>query len=155
MVDPKVVKTSLLCKWIVKQWNQGNLTSNSWLGIGWLSLIHNKVEVEKLVLIDLLVNKIKVSLAPRSRCSLVKHGKPWFPFQIPPSHLYENLHTGVWWSNGLELIENGIIYTKAHELYCKGIQCVNNTWDSQHCTFLSWEEAQIKFKPRGVHSIVK
>jgi len=62
------------------------------------------------------------------------------------------LHTGVWWSYGLELIENGITYTKAQKLYCKGIQCVNNTWDSQHCTFCSWEEAQIKFKLTAVEN---
>lgn len=66
-------------------------------------------------------------------------------YQHPPRTLKDLLHSNVWWADGLELINNILTYARAHELYCNIIQCVNNIWDTQHRSFLTWDGAQIKF----------
>lgn len=60
--------------------------------------------------------------------------------------MMELLHSNIWWLEGLELINNGFAYAKAHDLYCRGIQCVDDIWDTENCTFIVWDEAQVKFK---------
>jgi hypothetical protein len=67
-------------------------------------------------------------------------------YQLPTCTLMELLHSNIWWLDGLELIDNGVTYARAHELYRKGIQCVDDIWDSEHRTFLSCNEAHFKFK---------
>lgn len=66
-------------------------------------------------------------------------------YHLPPCTLMELLHSNVWWFDGMELIVNGFTYVGALELYRNGIQCVDDIRDNEHRTFLSWDEAQIKF----------
>lgn len=66
-------------------------------------------------------------------------------YQLSPRTPMELLHSNIWWSDGLELIKNNFSYSKAHDLYCKSIQCVDNTWDSEHRHFLSWDKVQEEF----------
>lgn len=35
LMNPEATKISLICKWIVKAMELGNLTFNAYLGIGW------------------------------------------------------------------------------------------------------------------------
>lgn len=52
----------------------------------------------------------------------------------------------IWWSYGCELINNGFTYAKTHNLYRRGIRCVDNICNTENRTFLSWHDTQIKFK---------
>lgn len=45
----------------------------------------------------------------------------------------------------MELIDKGFNYEKGHTLYCKGIQCMDDIWDSEHRDFLTWDIAQEEF----------
>ena len=47
------------------------------------------------------------------------------------------LHSNIWWSDGVELLEEGFSYAKGYELYCKGIRKVDDVWDSEHKEFLT------------------
>lgn len=42
-------------------------------------------------------------------------------YQLSLPTLMEFLHSYVWWSEGLELINNELTYARAHELHRKGI----------------------------------
>ena len=37
------------------------------------------------------------------------------------------------------------LYARVHELYCKGIQHVEDVWDGKNQTFILWDEVQTKF----------
>lgn len=68
-------------------------------------------------------------------------------YQLPPHTFIELLHSNVWWQNNIELIDNGFTYAHAHKLYRKGIfPYMDNIWESECHTFLSWDEAQMKFQ---------
>lgn len=66
-------------------------------------------------------------------------------YQLPPRTRMELLHSNIWWSDGVELIGNGFTYSKGLELYCKGIHCVNDVWDSEQQIFLTWDRTKEEF----------
>lgn len=45
----------------------------------------------------------------------------------------------------VELINKGFTYEKGRNLYRKGIQCVDDFWDTEQSDFLNWDKAQEKF----------
>ena len=65
-------------------------------------------------------------------------------FQLPPQMGMELLHANIWWSEGLDIINHGFTYFKDLTLYRKGIQRVDDVWDSECRDFLT--KAQEKFK---------
>lgn len=67
-------------------------------------------------------------------------------YQIPPCNKMELLHSNIWRSDGVELLNKGFTYSKDLHLYHKGIQCVDNIWDSNSRFFFTWESVQEKFK---------
>lgn len=66
-------------------------------------------------------------------------------YQLPLHNLVELLHSNIWWSDGLEFVNNGFSYVRGLELYRKGIRCVEDNWDKEYMSFHSWDDAQIKF----------
>lgn len=44
-----------------------------------------------------------------------------------------------------DFINNEFTYIRAHKHYRKGIPCVDDIWDNEHCTLFSWDEAHAKF----------
>ena len=66
-------------------------------------------------------------------------------YQLPPCTRMELLHSNIWWSDGVQLINNGFTYARGLELFRKGIQCVDDAWDSEQGDFLTWDSAQRKF----------
>lgn len=54
-----------------------------------------------------------------------------------PRTQMELLHLNIWWSNMVELINNRFTYTKVLDLYCKGIQCVDDMRDNEQRRFFS------------------
>lgn len=67
-------------------------------------------------------------------------------YQIPPHIKMKLPHLNIWWSNGVEPLNKGFTYVKGLHLYCKGIQYVNDIWDSNTQNIFTWENAQEKFK---------
>ena len=67
-------------------------------------------------------------------------------YQLPPRTKMELLHSNIWWSEGVKLLEKGIDYTRGLHLYRKDIRCVDDVWDSSEQEFLTWEKVQRKFK---------
>lgn len=65
-------------------------------------------------------------------------------YQLPSRDMLGLLHSNIWWFKGVTLIDNGFSLARAHELYLEGIYCVKDIWDSEYCTFHSWDEAQTK-----------
>ena len=68
------------------------------------------------------------------------------PPPLPPRTRMELLHSNVGWAEGLDLINHGFTYAKGLNLYCKGIQCVDDVWDSETRDFLTWGTVQEKSK---------
>ena len=66
-------------------------------------------------------------------------------YQLPPRTRMKLLHSYIWWSDGVEFINNGFTYVKGWELYRKGVKCVDDVWDNVQRNFLTWEEAKDKF----------
>lgn len=66
-------------------------------------------------------------------------------YQLPPCTRMELLHSNIWWSDGVELINKGFTYAKGIDLYRNGIQCVDDVWDIESRKFLTWDKAQEKF----------
>ena len=96
---------------------------------------------------NLLANNIKDSLDPRHGDILTKLVEPWLRAFTPPPHtLLKLLHSNIPWSEDIQFINNGFTYASAHGLHHKGIQCVDDIWDSEYRTFLSWDDAHDKFK---------
>ena len=74
-------------------------------------------------------------------------------YQLPPrTRMKLIIHSNIWWFARLELIDNGFSYFKTHNLYRKGIQYVDDTWDSEHQTFLSWDKAHEKFNLTSIET---
>ena len=55
------------------------------------------------------------------------------------------LHSNIWWSDGVTLINNGFTFSQGFEFYYKSIQYVDDVWDSVQRNFFTWENAQRKF----------
>ena len=47
-------------------------------------------------------------------------------YQLSPRTLMELLHSNIWWSDGVALINDGFTYDQGLELYRKGIQVVED-----------------------------
>ena len=62
---------------------------------------------------------------------------------LSPSKLKESLHSNIW-HVGHTFMGNGFSYVRAHELYCKGIQCVDNIWDSENWNLHPWDEEHVE-----------
>jgi hypothetical protein len=60
-------------------------------------------------------------------------------YHILPRSRIELLHSNIWRSDGVELLDKGFAYPKGLHLYRKGIRCVDDIWDSTQLNFLSWE----------------
>lgn len=69
--------------------------------------------------------------------------KGTYPPPPSPGTLMESLHSNIWYV-GLKLMGNGISYVRAHELYRKGIQCVDNIWDSENWNLHLWDEEHVE-----------
>lgn len=67
-------------------------------------------------------------------------------YQLPPHTRMELLHSNIWWSYGVDLLNKGIKHSKGLHLYRKGIRCVDDIWDSNQQEFLTWERAQEKLR---------
>ena len=75
------------------------------------------------------------------------HVKVYLSQIPPPQHTHnieELLHSNIWFSTGLEFINIGCTYARAHELYRKGIHTIADIWDKECRTFISWDDAQAK-----------
>ena len=66
-------------------------------------------------------------------------------YQLPPRTMMELLHSNIWCSDGVQLINNGFTYARRLDLFRKKIRCVDDVWDSEQRVFLSWNSAQRKF----------
>ena len=142
LVDPEAAKTSLLCKKIVKALELGEYDLQLILRYRMARLNPRRGRCLGINL-DCFTSKQHRGF---SSSKALGHEKSWLQASTTPPPaptLMDLLHCNVWWSYGLKLIDNGFTYAKADKLYHKGIQCVDNIWDSEHRTFLSWNEAQI------------
>jgi hypothetical protein len=66
-------------------------------------------------------------------------------YQIPPRTRLELLHSNIWWSEGLELINKGFDHDRGRQLFRQGVRRVEDIWDDTQQNFLTWEQAQSKF----------
>ena len=67
-------------------------------------------------------------------------------YQIPPRTRMELLHSNIWWSEGVELLNKGFDCHKGLTLHRKGVGCVDDIWDSNNHNFYTWEDAQAKYR---------
>lgn len=114
LVDPEVAKTSLLCKWIVKAMKPGE--SNLQLMLRY-RLARFKPQRGRSwgASLDWFTNKAHQGVAGSKSWGHI--GKAWKTmvkgiFQIPPRTRIELLHPNIWWSNGLDIINQGFSYSK-------------------------------------------
>lgn len=145
---PKAAKTSILCTWIIKAMEPGE--SNLQLMLKYrLARFNPQGGRGWGINMDWFTNKSHTSFIGSKVWGHIS--KAWNVmvrgiYQLPPRTLIELLHSSILWSEGIEFINNGFSQNKALELYKNGIQYVNAIWDNEYCTFLLWDEAQIKFK---------
>ena len=66
-------------------------------------------------------------------------------YQIPPRTRLELLNSNIWWTEGVNLLNQGVSYLIMLEFYRKGIRLVDDIWDSSTQDFLPWEETKGKF----------
>ena len=66
-------------------------------------------------------------------------------YQLPPCSRMELLYSNIWWSDGVDLLNNGFECAKGLEFYRNGIKCVDDIWDNVQRNFLTWEEAKYKY----------
>jgi hypothetical protein len=147
LVDPEAAKTSLLCKWVVKAMEPGE--SNLQLMLRYRLARFNPQRGRSWgISLDWFTNKLHQGF-PGSKVwgHISKAWKIMVKglYQIPPRTRMELLHSNIWWSDGVELLKRGFTYAKGLHLYRKGIQCVDDVWDSTQQDFLTWERAQEKF----------
>ena len=69
-------------------------------------------------------------------------GKTWKTmgkgfYQILPRTRNELLHSNIWWTEGLQLIDNRFSYEQGRQVYRKGIQRVEDIWDDTQQNFLT------------------
>ena len=131
LIDPEVAKTSLLCKRIVKAMELGE--SNLQLMLRYRLVRFNpKKGSSWRVSIVWLTNKEHQGVVGSKVWGHI--GNAWKImvegiFQLPPRMRMELLHANIWWSEGLDLLNQGFTYSKGLTLYHKGIQCVDDVWD--------------------------
>lgn len=163
LVNLEATKTSLHCKWIVNamQPSESNMKLmllyrfsmfNLQRGRSWgtnLNWFTNKVHI------GFLGSKVWGHIG--KACKFMVKGT----YQLLPRTLIELLHSNIWWSHSLQLIDNGFFYARAYELNWKGIQCVNDIRDIELCTFNLWHETQLNSNLPlmtmriGLHSLPK
>ena len=148
LVDPEVAKTSLLCKWVVKAMEPGE--SNLQLMLRYrLARFKPQRGNSWGVSLDWFTSK-KHQGFPGS--PIWGHiGKAWKTmvrglYQIPPRSRMEVLNSNIWWTVGVELLNQGFTHQRGIYFYQKGIRSVDDMWDSNSQDFLTWEGAQDKFK---------
>ena len=66
-------------------------------------------------------------------------------YQIPPRTRLGLLNSNLWWTEGVNLLNQGVSYPTGLEFHRKGIKLVDDIWDSSTQDFLPWEEAKGKF----------
>ena len=143
-MDPEVAKTNLMCKWVVKAMQPGE--SNLQLMLRYRLARCNPQRGRKWgVSLDCFTNKQHQGF-PGSK--IWGHiSRAWKimvrgTYQLPPRSRMELLHSNIWWSEGVELLEKGILeYARGLHLYCEGIRCIDDVWDSSEQEFLSWKRA--------------
>ena len=147
LVDSETAKTGLMCKWIVKAIEPGE--SNLQIMLRYrLARFNPQREKSWGVSLDWFTCKNHIGVAGSKVWGHIS--KAWKVmakgiYQLPPRTRMELLHSNIWWSDGVELINNGFEYARGLELYRKGIKCVDDTWDSEQRNFITWEEAKNKF----------
>lgn len=57
-----------------------------------------------------------------------------------------DLHSNIWWLEGLDLIGNVLSYARAHALCWKGIQFVDDIWDNRARNFIKWIGVALRMK---------
>ena len=67
-------------------------------------------------------------------------------YQIPPRMWMELLHSYIWCSDRVKLLNKNFTYAKGLQLYSKGIQCVDDLSNSDSRNFIIWDGIQEKFK---------
>ena len=148
LVDPELAKIGLMCKWIVKAIEPGE--SNLQLMLRYRLARFNPQRGKRWgIRLDWFTCKEHIGFTGSKVWGHIS--KAWKVmvkgvYQLPLRTRMELLHSNIWWSDGVELIKNGFPYTRGLELYRKGIQCVDDVWDSEQRNFLSWERAKEEFK---------
>ena len=148
LVDPEATKISILCKWIVKAMEPGE--ANLQLMLRYRLARFNPQRGRRWeVSLDWFTNRQHQGFSGSEIWGYIS--KAWKimvrgTYQLPRHTMMELLHSNIWWSEGVDLLNKRIDYTKGLHLYRKGIRCVDDIWDSNQQEFLSWERAQGKFK---------
>ena len=147
LVDPNIAKTSLLCKWIIKAMEPGE--SNLQLMLRFRLARFNPQRGRSWgVSLDWFTNKQHQGFAGSKIWGHIS--KAWKVmvkglYQLPPRTRMELLHSNIWWSKGVDLINKGFSYDKGLHFCRQGIHCVDDVWDSNSQDFITWERAKEKF----------
>lgn len=137
LVDPEAAKTSLMCKWIVKAMEPDE--SNLQLMLRYrLARLNPQRGRSWDVSLDWFTSKNHVGFAGSKVWGHIS--KAWKVmakgiYQLSPRTRMELLHSNIWWSDGIKLINNGFTYAKGLDFYCKGVKCVDDVWDSEQRNF--------------------
>ena len=148
LVDPETAKISLLCKWIVKAMEPGD--SNLQLMLRYRLARFNPQSGRRWeVSLDWFTCRKHQGFAGSKVWGHIC--KAWKvmvngTYQLPPRTKMELLQSNIWWSNGVDLLNKGIDYSKCLHLYRQGIRCVDDVWDCTEQEFHTWERAKGKFK---------
>ena len=132
LVDPEAAKISLLCKWIVKAMEPGNL--NLQLILRYRLARFNPQNGWKWgVSLDWFTSRQHQGFAGSKVWGHIS--RAWKvmangTYQLPPRIRMELLHSNIWCSEGVDLLNKGIDYDKCLHFYRKRIQCVDDVWDS-------------------------
>ena len=148
LVDPEAAKNNLLCKWIVRAMEPGE--SNLQLMLRYrLARFKPQQGSSWGVSLDWFTNKqhqgfpcSKVWGHTNKAHKIIVKGT----YQLPPHNRMELLHSNIWWSDWVELINKGFTYAKGLNFYRKCIQCVDDIWDSGRQDFLTWAQMQEKLQ---------
>ena len=115
LVDPKTAKTSVLFKWIVKAMKPGE--SNLQLMLRYRLAMFNPQRGKSWGLsLDWFTSKQHIGFAGSRVWGHI--GKAWKimvkgTYQLPPHNRMELLHSNIWWSEGVELINHDSHMPKA------------------------------------------
>ena len=128
LVDPEATNTSLLCKWVVKAMEPGESNLQIMLRYG-LARFNPQRGRSWGVGLDWFTSKNHIGYAGSKVWSHI--GKTWKImvkglYQLSPRTLMELLHSNIWWSDGVALINDGFTYDQELELYRKSIQIVED-----------------------------
>ena len=138
LVDPEAAKTSLLCKWIVRAMEPGE--SNLQLILKF-RLSHFKPQRGPSwgTSLDWFTNKQHQGFTGSKVSGHI--GKAWKTmveglYQLPPRTRMKLVHSNVWWSDGVELLRNGITHAQWLNLYRKDINALMTFGIAVKMTFL-------------------